>query len=1317
MLGWLRVLRWMGIAAVIAAAAAGLLVVSAYALLQSEAGRARVVEILNRQLSAAGGVQVRIGRLEGDLTNSVVLRDVTLSDGDGTWLRLSLGSASWRPAALFSGTLSIANLDLDGLQMLRRPRSRNAQSGGEFRWPDLPFGVSIGRFSLRDAVLAQPVLGERVAFRASGDTAIEGPDLVRTTVGVTRSDGVSGEAQLDAVLRPRSKRLRFALMLDEAGGGLLARALALDGLPSLSIEAGGDGPLNALRGNVRMRAGDLALVQASFTIDVTDRPALQLAGRARLAPLAGERLGGLLSDEVAFDADAELTKNGIVLRQASLANDLVRVEGSGELRGRAADFDVTIAVNDLAPFAGMARFPLRGQARIRSRIRSDDIRRAATASIEATLSNPLAPQSPLRELLGARLSVAGSVAFDAERYWAVRDLVIAGESVKLTASATMSADAARLDGEYELTLPRLAALSDMVGSALAGELAISGEFGGSFADPNLTARIVSPALSVGDVVVGAVEARANITQFTNAVRGNLDLSLDNDRIGAVAVASKFSGDTDGTFRFDALVVESRGTRLTGAVRVNLSDATATGKLAGQAISLASWSDLAGRALSGSASVAFGMSGRGAAQQVDLAVEVDGLDVTLGPVRSLSVDKLVASARVEDLFGAPSGAMGLVATDSKIADFQLTRVVFESRMEDPSRASASLQVQGNLNGPFALQADGDYSARDRGFVVTVSELGASLSGQSVKLSQPARFARGGQTTALSKSVLSVAGGEVTVEGEIGAEKINARLELERISLAAVDALVPMAAVTGTLSGTVQVSGSRAAPSGRLELTANGVRSANSTLAGVPPVSGRLRGDWRDGRLRLDASLAEIAETSIDARVSVPLRLDPVSLALGIPADGAIDGEMRWSGELGPVWDLLSPYEDRFTGPGELAVTLAGTVGRPQISGYFQVPGGRYENVQSGTTLADVELRLVGDGDRLVLERLTAGDTKRGTLTGSGTIDFIPSRSYPTNLRLDFGDMLLVARDDLILNASGKLLLEGTFSNALLSGEIVTGNAELSLAGTLPPEVVELDVEEINVDQGAQPGKRQPAGAQDASVLILDLDIAVPGRAFVRGLGLDSEWQGEVKISGNANAPNVAGVLSPVRGQFSLMGKRFRLDRGAIRFTGSDELDPLLDLTAEHQAGSLTAIVRVTGSASKPKISLTSRPPLPESEIASQVLFGTESNNLSAAQSLQLASAIATYSGTGGAVGVLDATRRALGVDTINFAESEQDPDSTRVSVGKYVTDGVYIEVERGAGESSRTTTTVEVEVARDVRVEGGTTETGGNEVGVKWRWDY
>ncbi|MCK5364088.1 MAG: hypothetical protein KAR22_14015, partial [Gammaproteobacteria bacterium] len=799
MRGLLQVLRWIGTGAAIVAIAAGLIVVSAYALLQSEAGRARVVEILNRQLSTPGGTQVRIGRLDGDPPGRIVIHEVSLSDGDGTWLRLDRGSVNWRPAALLSGNLSIAILDLDGLQMFRRPRPSEGVSDAEFRWPELPISVTVGQFSLREAALGQAVLGEAVTFRASGNTAIEGSDLVRTTIDVMRTDGVSGQAQLKAVLQPRSKQLRFELALNEAGGGMLARGLELEGLPSLSIRASGEGPLHELRGDARIRAGDQAFVQTSFTVAATARPTLELAGRARIARLVGERFRHLLSGDVVFDAHGELTEDGIVVRRASLANELARVEGSGELRDLAANFDLTATFTDLAPLADVAGIPLRGQASVRSRLRSDDIRRTVIASLSATLSDPLAPESPLQELVGSRVSVTGSFAIDAERHWAVRDLHVTGDSASLSVDATMSTDALALDGDYQLTLPRLAALSEVVKTPLDGKLTVSGEIGGNLADPSLTARMSSPALSVDEVMVGTLEARVNVTQLTNDVSGNLDLAFDHDRFGKVSLATGFSGLAGDTLHLRDLVVESRDAKLTGAVTVNLSDGTATGSMAGQTLPLAPWSDLAGHALSGDASVVLDMRASGGVQQIDLAVDVDDLNVTLGPARTLNIDTLEASARVEDLFGAPTGGMRLVVGDANVFDAQLDNVVFEASMDDLRHASGSLQTHGDLNGPFEIQVLADYSARKPGFVVTVSELGASFSGQRVTLSKPARLTHDGETTTLSESVLSVAGGTLTVDGQIGTERIGARLALERISLEALDAAIAMADVTGTLSG--------------------------------------------------------------------------------------------------------------------------------------------------------------------------------------------------------------------------------------------------------------------------------------------------------------------------------------------------------------------------------------------------------------------------------------------------------------------------------------------------------------------------------------
>lgn len=1313
---WLRVLRWVGLSVAIAAGVVALALLGAYAFVQSDWGRAQTVEILNRHLSTPGSSSVRIGRLGGDLPGRIEVHDLAVADGKGTWLRLRFAGASWSPMALLSGTLRVSNLEVDGLRMLRQPE--NAQSTGEFDLPEPALGIIVEHFSLGDAVLEQPVLGDEVRFQASGDTAIEGPDRVQTTIDVMRSDGVSGRARLEAVFQPRSKHVRFQLALNEGDGGVIARAMALEGLPALAIQADGEGPLDDLRGSARIRAGDLLSLEGIFAVDVRDPYVFDVDGHARIARLVYPPWRDLLDGDVAFEVEGRLTGNRIQVHRGTVANGLARVELAGELDGAAADFDITVEIDDLVPFTDVAGVPVHAQASIRSKVHSDDLRRTATATVDAVLTEPLREASPLRALLGPRVTLAGALEFDAGQPLRVRDLNVEGTSIALTAHGSIGAGA--IDADYKVILPRLSALSDAAGAPLAGELTAGGTIGGTLREPTLTADVTVPNLSVDELQVGAARARLNFAQLVGDLGGDLELSVDNDPIGTITLVSRFGGGAD-TIRFDGLTIASREAELSGAMTVNLSNATVTGELAGRALPLAAWSDLAGRALSGSADVALSLRQIGGTQGLDVSVDAGGVNVTLQPQRSVAVDAIEASARIEDLFGIPRGDMRAGATNARFSDGRLAVAALDIQMEDLRHASAKLKASGEVHGPFELEASVDYrgseDGREGAYAVTVSALDGSFKGQSFGLSQPAGLVHDGNTTVLSKSTLSLAGGHVTADGQIGADEIAARVAIDRLSLAELHTLVPMADVTGTLSGHAQITGTRTAPMGELDLQATDVRAVDSTLAAAKPVSATLRGDWRDGRIQLKAALDEIAQTRIDARANLPLRLDPETLALTMPAAEAVDGEVRWSGELEPVWDLLSLYEDRFTGPGDLALDLAGSAGSPQIRGHFQVAGGRYENVLSGTTLTDVELRLVGTGDQLVVEKLTAGDGGRGNLSGGGTIEFDPAQSYPTNLRVEFSDMLLVARDDLTLTAGGNLALEGTLSDVLLSGEIVTGTSELSLAGTLPPEVVDLEVEEVDSSLAAQASETESADKAEPSLVTLALDISVPGRAFVRGLGLESEWKGDLEISGDARAPNVSGVLHPVRGRFAFMGKHFTLEQGAIRFTGSDDVDPLLDLTAEHKTTNLTAMVNVNGTASRSKISLASRPPLPESEIASQVLFGTDSSNLSPAQSLQLASTIATLSGAGGAGGILDATRRTLGVDVIDFAESEQDPDKTRVSVGKYVSDGVYIELDRGTEQDSHTATTVEVEVAPNVKIEGGTTEKGGNKVGVKWKWDY
>jgi len=1309
-----RVLRWLVIGFLAAGGVLCVALLSVYAFLQSEAGRSRIAEALNRSLGGDAGFRVRVGRIGGDLLRCVEIQDLSVLDDDGVWLRLRQASATWSPARLLLGSLRITSLDADGLVVMRRPAA--SESPEDSGWAGLPLDVSIDRFRLREVLLEPPLTGERFAFDAAGEISVDAGDELRMRLSVTRTEGTSGEFRLEAEIRPRSEPSRFELALDEASGGILARALDLEGLPAISIRASAEGPAHDLRGSALARAGDLARFDGHFGVDATAGPAVTLDGSAEIAGLVEPPLRDLLAGEVAFSVRAKWTGDGLAVQEGRFSHALARLELSGEVRGTAVEGEAVLAVADLAPLSGLADLPLHGGAELHALIRSDDVRRGVSAVTNATLREPLPGGSPWLALVGSRVDVGGSLEFEAGRQWTLRDLKVAAAGVNLVANGSLGTDGENLRADYQLTVPSLAALAEPVGSPLAGTLTASGEVGGDPADPALSVRLAAEDLSVGGIALGPAEGRVALEDVVSGASGEVELSARYAPVGVISLTSGVSPRAGGTLRLAPLVLTARDATLAGTLDLDPARGTATGQLAAERIALASWSEPAGRTLSGSAHLALALTG-GAEQQLDVDAGGEALSIALDDGGALTVAAIEVSARIADLLGSPRGELRIDATDAAGEGVKLESVAATLAMSDPHSARATLRATGETNAPVALELAADYRSGDRGFTVTLAALDATVDEHVIRLLQPAEITREDGATGLSNLRLAVADGWVTAEGHLDAVQIAASIEADRLSLATLAALVPLVDATGSVSGQLTLGGTRDAPTGEVELTGSDVRWAHATPGSDAVVSSRLHGEWRAGRLELALALGEPSEAGIDARLSLPLRLDAQTLALSVPEQEPVGGRLRWSGDLEPVWDLVSPNEDRFSGPGDLAVDLTGSVAAPRISGHLQIDQGRYENVLSGTTLADVNLRLVGDGEKLVLEQLSASDGGKGTLSGRGVVQLLPGRSYPIDLSLEFDDMLLAARDELVLNASGRLVLEGTLTSARLSGKITTGRTELMLAGSLPPNVVELEFDEVVAGKPIARESDGPRGADTPSILALDVDISVPGRAFARGLGLDSEWSGDLKISGDAKAPKIAGALSPVRGHFTLLGKRFTLERGAIRFTGTDDFDPLLDLIAEHRASTLTALVNITGSASNPKVELTSRPPLPESEIASQALFGTGSSNLTPAQSLQLASALATYSGVGGVAGILDSTRRALGVDVINFAESEENPDATRVSVGKYITEGVYIEVEAGGEQGSRAATTVEVEVLPDVRIEGGTTEKGGNKVGVKWKWDY
>jgi autotransporter translocation and assembly factor TamB len=312
---------------------------------------------------------------------------------------------------------------------------------------------------------------------------------------------------------------------------------------------------------------------------------------------------------------------------------------------------------------------------------------------------------------------------------------------------------------------------------------------------------------------------------------------------------------------------------------------------------------------------------------------------------------------------------------------------------------------------------------------------------------------------------------------------------------------------------------------------------------------------------------------------------------------------------------------------------------------------------------------------------------------------------------------VRRDDVRASASGTVTLSGSPDDLLVTGRLTTDSAELRLAQSLPPTVVKLDV--IEVGGPGRPEARAIAEAAKSppSVVRLDVDVSVPRRLFLRGRGLDSEWAGDLKVAGTADAPTVKGALHVLRGTFSFAGKELGLSSGSVDFEPGEDGKPAarLDVKADFSGADFRATLRLHGPIAKPAVELTSTPDMPPDEIVSRILYNRGTGKLSAVEALQVAQTVTSLTGGGSSVDVLDKMREKLGVDVLRLGAGN-DGKSATVQAGKYVAEGLFVGAKQGTGPGS-SAATVEVEITPNLSLETDVGTDSRSRVGLQWKWDY
>lgn len=602
---------------------------------------------------------------------------------------------------------------------------------------------------------------------------------------------------------------------------------------------------------------------------------------------------------------------------------------------------------------------------------------------------------------------------------------------------------------------------------------------------------------------------------------------------------------------------------------------------------------------------------------------------------------------------------VTARNLQYGGFGVARLAGSLRM-----AAGRGEVQGSVAGSRGRDYDVQATVRFSPDRVTISG-GGTIDRLPVALNAPAQLLKEGRGWRLAPARLTYGGGAAELSGLIGGDHPEITAALSSLPLAILDILVPDLGLPGQASGTFSYAEAEGIPFGRADLKVRGLSRAGLALT-ARPIDLAVRANFANGRAGARLVAASDGVSIGRGQVQLTGLSGGGSLASRIATANLI-GQLRYNGDAGALWRMLGIESFDLSGNVAVGMDVTGRLSDPLIRGSIRTASGRIESSAIGMVLTNVSAFGRFDGAKLEIENFAANAGRGGRVNGSGAIDF--SAGQPSmDLSVDTENAQIIARDDLAATVTGPLRIVSNATGGMIKGSVrltrslyVLGRSDM--AATVP----RLKVTELN------DGRSDAPIAASALPWTLDIKADAPSRLMVTGLGLDSEWRASFALSGSLLAPTMTGTADLVRGNYEFSGRRFDLQRGAIRFRGESPPDPLLDIVAGGDTQGLNATIRVSGTGQRPEFAFSSVPALPQEELLSRLLFGTSITNLSAPEAVQLAAAIASMQG-GAGLNPINALRKAIGLDRLRILPADlATGQRTSIAAGKYLSRRTFVEI--------------------------------------------
>ncbi len=544
--------------------------------------------------------------------------------------------------------------------------------------------------------------------------------------------------------------------------------------------------------------------------------------------------------------------------------------------------------------------------------------------------------------------------------------------------------------------------------------------------------------------------------------------------------------------------------------------------------------------------------------------------------------------------------------------------------------------------------------------------AEVQGQwPMQLNAPAELVLGRDQQQLSKLVLSVAGGQVSIA--------QFSHQGNRFATHGTLANLPLAPVVELLKRPLPFT---------TDLRVNGdwnLRFGDSLDGAARLV--RQSGDVHlaDPAMNLGLTVLRLALTADTSRVNARLEVDARE-AGSVRAEGHATLERDGAGLILPrsaplAWTAtlevpnLRPAK-RFLPLGvrsdaRLAAQLAGSgsLAAPRVDGRIDASQIRFAMPEEGVAITDGTLKLLLAGDRV---RVEEGELKgqSGRIVVSGEAQL---KNPQAGLTLKFEKFAAVNRSDRRAIVSGTTRLNLDPKRLELTGELTADRARLEI-----PEATRPDLSSDVVVVG-RPPREKPAAQRFP--LALDLKLALGDDFLFQGAGLDARLGGRLRVFTVNQTVRGEGTIQVEKGRYAAYAQTLDIERGVLRFVGPMD-DPGLDVLAVRKMPSVTAGVQVGGTVRRPVVKLYSDPAMPDTEKLAWLVLGhgLESGGQQEFALLQVAAgALLSQAESANFQAKLASS---LGIDSFDVrAGSGEDLSSAVVSVGKRVSSRATLSYEQ------------------------------------------